>query len=156
MIIVIHNVRSTHNVGSIFRTADAAGVTQVILTGYTPTPTDRFGRKRKDIAKTALGAEDTIPWTHYSTLAEAVRVLRAGGYTVFAIEQDSESLTYTEPHYDQLTTAFICGNETEGLTQEECALADTIVEIPMHGVKESLNVAVAVGIVLFEARRGSV
>ncbi len=146
--VILDNIRSVHNVGSIFRTADSAGVSKLYLCGTTPTPLDRFGRVRKDVAKVALGAEQTVPWEYMKTTAEAIEKVKSEGARVVAVEQSPNAISYKE--FKQATnTAFVFGNETEGISKEVLAMCDTIVEIPMHGTKESLNVSVAVGIILF-------
>ncbi len=146
-VVILHNIRSTHNVGSIFRTADAAGVAKLYLTGYTPAPVDRFGRVQKEIIKTALGAQDYVPWEQ-GTVQAVVRKLKKEGYTVVAVEQDARAVslaTYTAPK----RVAFIFGNEVRGVSPQLRAQCDEIVEIPMRGRKESLNVSVTAGVVLF-------
>jgi len=135
-------------VGSILRTADAAGVRKVYLCGYTPAPIDRFGRKRADIAKVALGAEESVVWEHVEDIREVIQTLKEKGVYMVAVEQDASSVSYTEP-YPQKETALIVGEETKGIEPDLLDLCDRIVEIPMAGKKESLNVAVATGIVLF-------
>lgn len=148
MILVLHNIRSVHNVGSIFRTADAAGVEKIFLTGYTPTPLDHFGTPRKDLSKVALGAEKTVPWTQVKTLAAAVKQIKKQGYTVAAVEQDKNStplFNYKPPK----KLALVLGNEVRGLSKSSLALCDVILEIPMRGKKESLNVSVAAGVAIF-------
>lgn len=138
--------------GSIFRTADAAGVEKIYLVGYTPAPLDRFGRHRKDFAKVSLGAEYTVPWVHRKTLANAVREIRMRGYTVAAVEQDARSVPlfdYKPPR----KLALVFGNEVRGLSQANLKQCDAILEIPMYGRKESLNVSVAAGVALFMLRR---
>ena len=92
--VLLHNVRSTHNVGSIFRTADAAGVSRIYLTGYTPMPTDRFGRARKDIAKTALGAERFLPWEHHASASRLMSKLKKEGWHIVGVEQDARARDY--------------------------------------------------------------
>lgn len=150
--VLLHNIRSAHNVGSIFRTADAAGVSRVYLSGYTPAPLDRFGRSQKDIAKTALGAEQTISWEYRRTCAALIRKLKAGGWRIVGVEQDSRSIDYRRMRVDQ-PTLFVLGNEVRGISNALRNMCDDLVEIPMRGQKESLNVSVAAGIVLFEAIR---
>jgi tRNA G18 (ribose-2'-O)-methylase SpoU len=147
--VILHNIRSAHNVGSVFRTADAAGVSRVYLTGYTPAPLDRFGRVQPDIAKTALGAEQTIPWESHENTVRLIGHLKKEGVQAVAVEQHPKATdykTFTPAH----KTAFIFGNEVEGLSDEVCKATDSIIEIPMRGTKESLNVAVAAGIILFQ------
>ncbi len=164
--VLLHNVRSTHNVGSILRTADAVGVSHVYLTGYTPTPVDRFGRARKDIAKTALGAECSVPWTYQKSANSCIASLRKEGWRIVGVEQDLHATDYRTMK-KQYKVLFVFGNEVRGLSKELRALCDELVEIPMRGKllrdaahphhggggKESLNIAVAAGIVLFETAR---
>ncbi|TSC68698.1 MAG: rRNA methylase [Parcubacteria group bacterium Gr01-1014_56] len=148
--LILHNIRSVHNVGSIFRTADAAGVTKIILSGYTPLPIDRFGMPRKDFAKVSLGAEKTIPWVQTKTLVSAIRQLKKEKYYIVAVEQDKKSVSlfdFKPPKNKPL--ALVLGNEVRGLSKPALALCDKIVEIPMRGKKESLNVSVAAGIAIF-------
>ncbi len=147
-IVLLHNIRSSHNVGSIFRTADGAGVTGIILSGYTPDPVDRFGRPQKDIAKTALGAELAIPWTHVAHPGATIRRLKREGVRVVGVEQDPRAVDY-RAYEEAAPTLYLFGNEVRGLSKALRDACDTIVEIPMHGKKESLNVSVAAGVVLF-------
>ena len=150
--VLLHNIRSAHNVGSIFRTSDAAGVSRVFLSGYTPLPLDRFGRARKDIAKTALGAERTVPWEHKKSPLPVISDLRAQGWRIISVEQTSTALPYTEMRREG-KTLFIFGNEVRGISKSLIEKSDAVVEIPMRGKKESLNVSVAAGIILFETTR---
>lgn len=145
--ILLHNIRSSHNVGSVFRTADAAGVLRVYLTGYTPTPTDRFERVQKDIAKTALGAEKAMPWEYHKTPTVIARLKREG-WCIVGVEQDARARDYRSLALTQ-PTLFIFGNEVKGLSPALRKACDELIEIPMRGKKESLNVSVAAGIVLF-------
>ncbi len=151
IILILHNVRSMENVGSMFRTADAMGVSKIFLVGYTPAPTDRFGRKVTRLSKAALGAEDTVPWERVADCESLIAQLKPDGYAVLSLEQDSRAVTLTEyarqPRAKQ--TALIVGNEVEGVPKSVLDLSDTILEIPMMGKKESLNVSVATGIALF-------
>lgn len=161
-IVILHNIRSVYNVGSIFRTAEAAGISKIYLTGYTPTPVDRFDRARKDIQKTALGAEKTIPWEHVSRINSFVKRLREEQFYIIGVEQSKQSVDYKTVQSKQ-KTALMFGNEVRGLSSIVLKKCDVIVEIPMKGKvvrqahhprytgrgKESLNVAVAAGIVLF-------
>lgn len=146
--LVLDNIRSAQNVGSIFRTADAIGVERICLTGYTPTPLDRFGRARKDIAKAALGAERSISWTPFAIVTEAITTLKEAGYTIVAVEQSPRAVDY-KIFAPGAKTALLFGNEVEGITPDTLAECDTVIEIPMRGTKESLNVTVAAGIVLY-------
>jgi len=156
--VLLHNVRSTHNVGSIFRTAEAAGVKKIYLSGYTPTPTDRFGRVQKDIAKTALGAEEMLPWEYYSSPSKIIAELKRGGWEIVGVEQDKRAIDYRKFSAGggfssggkvHKPTLFIFGNEVKGMPPALRKKCDMLVEIPMHGKKESLNVSVAAGIILF-------
>ena len=146
--VLFHNVRSTYNVGALFRTADGAGVSNVYLSGYTPRPLDRFGRERKDVSKTALGAEKTVSWEYVKEPAAVIKRLHAGGWTIIGVEQDRRSIPYRSFQMMK-PTLFIFGNEVRGLSPSLRARCDRIIEIPMRGKKESLNVSVAAGVILF-------
>lgn len=150
IILAMHNIRSTHNVGAIFRTADAAGVSEIFLIGVTPDPIDRFGRKRSDIAKAALGAEDTIKWQHFDNakFIEQVLNLKLEGFQVISIEQSKNSVDYKNIESSE-KVLIVVGNEVEGLPKEVIEVSDFVAEIPMLGEKESLNVSVATGVALF-------
>jgi 23S rRNA (guanosine2251-2'-O)-methyltransferase len=149
--VMLHNVRSAHNVGSIFRTAEAAGVSHVYLSGYTPQPIDRFGRPQKDISKTALGAEGMLPWTYAKSPAQLIARLKKDGWRVVAVEQGAHASDYRTYQLGG-PTAFLFGNEVRGVSPSLLARCDAAVEIPMYGKKESLNVSVAAGVVLFQLR----
>ncbi len=142
------NIRSTHNVGSIFRTAETLGISRIYCSETTPTPIDRFGRKRKDIAKVSLGAEDLVAWEHVDDGVSLVKKLKKEGFEIIVIEQDSKSVDYKKIRAKG-KTLIILGNEVEGVSREFLKLADLIVEIPLKGKKESLNVSVAAGVALF-------
>jgi len=146
--VLLHNVRSAHNVGSIFRTADAAGVAHIYLSGYTPKPLDRFGRAQKEIAKTALGAEAFISWQYHTSPNTLIMKLKKEGWRIVGVEQDARARDYRSFKTKELTF-FVFGNEVRGLSKSVRGLCDELIEIPMHGKKESLNVSVAVGIILF-------
>ena len=146
-IAIFHNVRSAYNVGSLFRTADGAGVSKLYLTGYTPAPVDRFGREVRMIAKTALGAEENISW-ETGDIDEVILSLKTNGYSIIAVEQSPHAVSYRTFKAPQ-KAAFLFGSEVEGLNEEILALCDRVIMIPMHGRKESLNVSVAAGIILF-------
>jgi len=150
--VLLHNIRSAHNVGAIFRTADAAGVEKVYLSGYTPRPIDRFGRVNKEIAKTALGAETSLLWNYAPIPIPLIKKLKAEGFTIVGVEQDPRSRDYHSFIADS-TTLFIFGNEVRGLSKTLRDACDILLEIPMRGKKESLNVAVAAGIILFSVCR---
>ena len=149
--ILLHNIRSAHNVGAIFRTCDAAGVSKVFLSGYTPSPLDRFGRAQKEITKTALGAEKFLPWEYRKSPLTVISKLRKAGYRIVAVEQAPHSVDYRKFKLKQ-PTLFVFGNEVTGVSKSLLKKSDVIVEIPMHGKKESLNVSVAAGVILFSVR----
>ena len=147
--VILHNVRSSHNVGAIFRSSDGAGVAKIYLTGYTPAPRDRFGRPVAEIVKTSLGASAMVPWVQSADIVPVLAELKADGVTIVAIEQAAGSVSlfdFVPPE----NVAYIFGNEITGVTPDVLALCDQIVEIPMMGQKESLNVSVTAGIVLFQ------
>lgn len=146
--LLLHNIRSTHNVGAIFRTADAVGVKKIYVSGYTPTPVDRFGRVRQDISKASLGAEKTVDWESIIDPEDLLKRLKVKKTLICAIEQNKNSINYKNiPKKD--STLFILGNEVDGIEKDLLKLSDCIAEIPMCGSKESLNVSVAAGIVLY-------
>jgi tRNA G18 (ribose-2'-O)-methylase SpoU len=147
-IIILYNIRSVENVGAIFRTADAAGIDKIYLTGYTPCPLDRFGRKRRDLAKSALGAEEFVPWEQKKSIHSLLTKLKKEGYQIIAIEQDKKSIDYKKVKLKQ-KNAFMVGEEVAGIPKNILSKGDVIAEIPMKGKKESLNVSVAFGIALF-------
>lgn len=149
--LILHDIRSSENVGSMFRTADAAGVVKIYLTGYTPAPLDRFKRKNSKLAKAALGAEETVLWDRAENVGELIEKMKSEGIAVFAVEQDSQSISYEKAKIPE-RVAFIMGNEVAGVSKNILDMCDGILEIPMRGEKESLNVSVAAGIVLFRAR----
>ncbi|NTW53011.1 MAG: RNA methyltransferase [Chlorobiaceae bacterium] len=145
--LMLHNIRSMWNVGSMFRTADAAGIEKIVITGYTATP------PRKEIDKTALGAQNTVPWQYIEDPAEAVAMLKAEGKRVFGLEIAANSRMYTELTPGDFPLVLIVGNEVVGLGDELLSLCDDVLEIPQYGIKHSMNVAVAAGVALFESIR---
>lgn len=147
-ILILHNIRSVENVGAMFRTADAAGIDKIYLTGYTPTPLDRFGRKRGDLAKSALGAEEFVAWEQKKTVFPLLAQLKKEKFQIIAIEQDKKSINYKKVKL-QNKNAFIVGAEVTGIPKNVLEKCDIIAEIPMRGKKESLNVSVSLGIALF-------
>ncbi len=147
-ILIIHDIRSVHNVGSLFRTADSVGISRIIISGYSPTPLDRFGRVRSDMAKSALGAELSVPWEYSENIFETLHELKKNNYTVIGLEQNSQSVDYKKIQKTQ-NMVFIIGTETTGMESKLLEQCDIIAEIPMHGEKESLNVSVATGILLY-------
>ncbi|MBP6858090.1 MAG: TrmH family RNA methyltransferase [Candidatus Pacebacteria bacterium] len=147
-ILVLHDIRSAQNVGSLFRTSDAVGISKIYLSSITPSPIDRFGRDRNDISKTALGAEKTVLWEQYENIKDLVEKYKSKGYQIIAIEQSENSLDYKNVKATE-KTVFILGNEVEGLPNDLLSIVDVVAQIPMAGNKESLNVSVAGGIALF-------
>lgn len=147
-ILILDNIRSTYNVGALFRTADAIGISCVYLVGITPTPIDQFNRPRKDIAKSALGSEQTVAWKYAKTMTPLIKRLKKEGFQIIAIEQAPESVDYKKVIVAP-KSAFILGTEVTGLTKAVLAQCDIVAEIPMRGSKESLNVSVAAGVALF-------
>lgn len=167
-VVLLHNIRSLHNVGSIFRTADAAEIGKIYLCGITPSPLDRFGRPEKNLTKVSLGAEKYVPWKKVRTTGGVIKNLKSAGYRILAVEQSKKSIAY-----DKFKTgknkkiALILGNEVKGLPSTILKKCDKILEIPMRGAmvrqahhpkkiklgKESLNVSVSFGIVALELAR---
>lgn len=147
LFLVLHNIRSVINVGSIFRTADAAGVSKIYLTGYTPAPIDRFERKRKDFAKASLGADNFIAWESRD-IFELLDQFKREGIAIVAIEQTADSIDYKK-FIPNFPIAIILGNEVEGIEEDILKHSDATIDIPMYGQKESLNVSVAAGIILY-------
>ena len=147
-IVILDNIRSVHNVGSVFRTADGAGVDEILLVGITPAPLDRFGDKREDMAKVALGAEDSVPWKQFEDVNKAVAYVKEKECSVVAVEQDKMSVSLKEFKKPE-KVAYIFGREVEGVSKEVLDICDSVIEIPMAGIKNSLNVSVTAGIVLF-------
>ncbi|MFP4022245.1 MAG: TrmH family RNA methyltransferase [Candidatus Paceibacterota bacterium] len=146
--LILHNIRSVYNVGSMLRTADAAGVDKVYLTGYTPSPVDRFGKKRKDLEKTSLGAEENVPWQYFKDISFLITALQKKNVEILALEQHSSSVDHRSVNPSSF--ALIVGNEVRGISGSIIAKTDKVIEIPMKGKKESLNVAVACGIAIFQ------
>lgn len=148
IVVILPDVRSVLNVGSIFRTSDALGVSCVYLCGYTPTPIDRFGRERMDLHKAALGAEKSVSWKYVASVGDCITELKKDGFTIVAVEQDSRSIDYKDLEIKN-KMAFIFGNEVEGVALDILDMCDSIAEIPMAGSKESLNIAVSFGVAMF-------
>jgi tRNA G18 (ribose-2'-O)-methylase SpoU len=153
--ILLHDIRSVHNAGAIFRTADAIGASRIYLSGYTPAPLDRFGKPRADFAKCALGSEKTMPWESVGGEGDdagspmpLIKALKKEGFRVVCVEQAEGSVDYKdfEPGEKALV---IFGNEVSGVSKEVLDEADAVAEIPMRGLKESLNVSVSAGIILY-------
>ena len=146
--VILHNIRSAHNVGSVFRTADGAGVVKIFLTGYTPAPIDRFGRENKEILKTSLGATHTVPFESVPDIGSLLNRLAEEKIEIVAVEQTKKAIDYKK-FTSKKDTAFIFGNEITGIEENVLEKAGTYIMIPMQGTKESLNVAVCAGIILF-------
>jgi len=145
----LHNIRSVYNVASVFRTADAGGIQHIYLSGYTPHPIDRFGRKREDFAKVALGAEESVSWSFLQNPYTFFRE-RESSVVLIGVEQDERAedlFRFSLPPANEIV--IVLGEETEGMDEEQRALCDTLVEIPMYGKKESLNVSVAFGVAVY-------
>jgi len=146
--VALDDVRSHYNVGAIFRTADAVGVEELYLGGITPRPIDRFGRVVTEMQKTALGSTESVSWIGTDTLASELEKLKAEGVTIVAVEQSQESVslkTATIP----TNVCYVFGNEVTGISPAVLSLADLVVDLPMRGKKESLNVSVTAGVVLY-------
>ena len=143
VVVVVHDLRSAHNVGSVFRTADCAGLAGVVLTGFSATP------EHRGVAKTALGAEDAVPWRHVEDVHAALATLRAEGYTVAALERVPQAVDPSEVPASAFPLALVLGNEVHGVPAELLAAADLVVGLPQYGVKASLNVSVAFGIAAY-------
>ena len=148
-IVILDNIRSVYNVGSIFRTSDALGVDKIYLCGCTPTPTDRFGRARKDLAKVALGAEKDIAWEYVKVTKDIIKKLKKEKFQIIAVEQDKKSINFKKV-VAKYPVAIVMGNEVGGIDKKTLGLCDLIAEIPMVGNKESLNVSVSFGIAGYE------
>ena len=144
--ILVENIRSVHNVGSIFRTADGFGAEMLYLTGYTAHP------PREDLHKTALGAEDAVPWEYFENPLDAAAVIKKQGIPLILIEQTKQSKSMYEIDWE-FPLCFIVGNEVSGVSEDLSGMADIHVELPMRGVKQSLNVSVAAGVVGYEFAR---
>jgi len=154
--LILDNIRSIHNVGSIFRTAETLGISEICCLDTTPTPLDRFGNKRKDFAKVSLGAEDTIKWEHVEEgetnlgAINFIKKIKKEGYKIISLEQDESSVDYKDIKIKaDENVAIILGNEVEGVSKDLLKASDIIAEIPMRGQKESLNVSISAGIFLF-------
>ena len=159
LLLVLHNIRSAYNVGSIFRTANGAGVEKIFLCGYTPRPENFqnyesgiMNQGKEKISKTALGAEKMVPWEYHSQTWRLLKKLGKEGIKIVALEQDPKAIDYRKFSVKggQKSLALILGNEVGGLSREILKYADEIMEIPMRGKKESLNVSVAAGIALYK------
>ena len=145
--VMMSNIRSLYNVGSMFRTCDAALVSELIICGFTPHP------PRAEIEKTALGAVDTVPWKYFKKEVDAIEYLKHKKVKIFALEITDKKRSYSSLVLDDYPLCLVLGNELTGIDDELLELCDEAIEIEMHGVKHSLNVSVAGGIAIFEAIR---
>jgi 23S rRNA (guanosine2251-2'-O)-methyltransferase len=144
LVVVLDNVRSMHNVGSVFRTSDAFRIEAICLCGYTPQPPHR------DIQKTALGATETVNWVHYANTVDAIHDLKANGYKIYSVEQAEGSISLEQFQSGDEKIAVVFGNEVEGVDAAILAESDGCIEIPQLGMKHSLNISVAAGILLWK------
>ncbi len=147
VVVVLDSIRSNYNVGSIFRTSDAAMIEKLFLCGYTPHP------PQKEIMKTALGSTESVTWEFLKHAKDVIESYKNKGYKICALELTDKSVNYTELQKDIFPICVIIGNEITGVSQELIDLCDFSIEIPQFGIKQSLNVAVAYGISIFELRR---
>ncbi len=149
IVLVLPNIRSCHNVGAMFRTADAFSIEKLYLVGYTATP------PKIQIDKVSLGAETWMPWEKRETVQEVVRELKDSGYTVVGLEKNAQSKEIGNRKLEiSENIALVVGNEVDGIDEETLALCDSVVHIPMQGKKESLNVSIAAGIAMYALRHG--
>ena len=146
-VIILDNVRSALNVGSVFRTADAFNTSKIILCGITSTP------PHKEISKTALGASESVEWEYFEKTEDAIKQLRIQGYQIFAVEQATSSCMLTEFKVADKPFAIIFGHEMDGVQQAVIDCCDGCIEIPQSGTKHSINISVCVGVVCWEIYR---
>ena len=144
VVTILENIRSLYNVGSMFRTADAARIAYMYLCGYTPHP------PRKEIEKTALGSTESVPWEHSTKPQQVIKMLKNQGFVIAALEHTTTGVAYTTYNYSY-PLCIVVGNEVHGVSDDVLAMCDAAIEIPMFGIKHSLNVAVAYGIVVYHA-----
>jgi tRNA G18 (ribose-2'-O)-methylase SpoU len=147
IIVVLENIRSAYNVGSVFRTADAFLLEAIYICGYSAFP------PHKEIKKTALGADETVQWRHFKNIKNAMEDLKLQGYKIFAVEQAAGSVKLHQFSSSTEKIAVVFGNEVTGVEQSTIEMADGCIEIPQLGMKHSLNISVAAGIVLWEIVR---
>jgi 23S rRNA (guanosine2251-2'-O)-methyltransferase len=148
-VLILDNIRSVENAGSIFRTSEGLGVSKIYLVGTTPAPIDRFGRKRTDFAKVSLGAEDLMEWEYIEKIDSLIKELKDQNFKILALEQSENSIDLKDFSAPE-QFALILGNEVEGISKETLDKCDKIIEIDMKGEKESLNVSVSAGIALYQ------
>lgn len=146
MVVVLDNIRSMNNVGSVFRTSDCFRIEKLLLCGITATPPHR------EIRKTAIGAEETVEWEYFEHTRDAIQQLKVEGYKIIAIEQTENSIGLSQ-FTPEKKTVVVFGNEVDGVSDEVIAMCDTVVEIPQFGTKHSFNIAVSAGIVIWELHK---
>ncbi|PID63088.1 MAG: RNA methyltransferase [Ignavibacteriae bacterium] len=147
VVVILNSIRSSYNVGSIFRTSDGAMIEKLYACGYTPHP------PQKEVLKTALGSQASVNWEFVKNPLNVVKKYKEKDYTICALEQTDKNISYAELSKDKLPLCLIVGNEITGVNQELIDLCDLSIEIPQYGIKQSLNVAVAYGIAIFELRK---
>ncbi len=151
--LILHNIRSAHNVGAIFRTADGAGVDHIYFSGYTLTPPDGTQiyttKPERKLIKTALGAHEYVAWDRYEEIDDIINKLKKEGVQIVALEQGENSINYKKFETDR-SVALVLGNEPVGIDEHALSLCDIMIDIPMRGGKNSLNVSVAAGIAMYK------
>lgn len=148
VVVILDNIRSAINVGSVFRSSDAFAIERIILVGFTATPPSR------EITKTAIGATSSVDWTHVDDITDTLLQLKKNGYTITSIEQTDSSVSLLDWDIKpNQKLALVMGNEVDGVSDEALALSDVAIEIPQYGTKHSLNVSVCTGVVLWEVSR---
>jgi len=152
--VLLNSIRSSYNVGSIFRSSDGAMIEELILCGYTPhPPIDSDNSGNKDVLKTALGSTQSVKWKYIKNAVEAIKDIKEQGIKIFALELTENSKPYSGISKSDFPICLVVGNEITGVSQEILDLCDESIEIPQFGIKQSLNVAVAYGIAIFEMRK---
>ena len=149
IVVVLDNIRSMNNVGSVFRTSDCFRIEKIMLCGITATPPHR------EIRKTAIGAEETVEWEYFKNTIDAISNLQKEGYKIAAIEQTENSIGLSQFNPEE-KTAIVFGNEVDGVAEEVIAMCDTVIEIPQFGTKHSFNIAVSAGIVIWEMNKNKI
>lgn len=147
VVVILDSIRSSYNVGSIFRTSDGAMIEKLVVCGYTPYP------PKKEVLKTALGSQESVRWEYIENPVDAVKKYKEMGYKICALEQTDKSREHYSLAKSDFPLCLIIGNEITGVNQELIDLCDFSIEIPQYGIKQSLNVAVAYGVAIFEMRR---
>jgi len=145
--VILNSIRSSYNVGSIFRSSDGAMIKKLYLCGYTPHP------PKKEILKTALGSQDSVEWEYYENAEELILNLKNKGIKILVLEQTDNNIPYYQIEKNDFPVGLVVGNEITGVEQKLINLCDAAIEIPQYGIKQSLNVAVAYGIAIFELRK---